>query len=153
VDEPTFEDAQRAAAADLPELLRATRGAADPAANKAFWAAYFRLPAWITIARGTTEAPAPFVVVADERPTLLVFSSAEAAAATGRAAGLPEEEARRLLAVPMPAAADWVASLAAHGIRAVQFEAHLGGGIVAPIENLPRMRADLLGPAESGERA
>ena len=145
VSEPSFDEAQRAAAAQLPELLNATRGATDRDANKAFWAAYFQLPAWITIARGTTDAPAPFVVVAGETPTLLVFSSAEAARTVGIAAGLPEDEASRLLAVPMPAAVDWVTSLAAHGIRAVQFEAQLGGGIVAPIENLSRMRADLLG--------
>jgi len=141
---------QRAAAAAIPELLRAARGSAARPDILAFWNAYFRLPHWLLIARGEEGSISPFVVVAHEKPTMLVFSDAESATRIGLAAGLSESEASMLIALPMPGAIDLVASFAQHGVQAVQFDAHVEGGIVIPIGNLPQMRLDLLGPAPEG---
>jgi hypothetical protein len=139
--------AQRAAAAAIPALLRAAHGSAARPDILAFWNAYFRLPHWLLIAQGEEGGISPLVVVAGGRPTVLVFSDAEAAKATGIAAGLSEPEASRLIALPLPGAIDLVASFGQHGVLAVQFDAHVDGGIVIPIGNLPQMRADLLGPS------
>ena len=138
--------AQQHASAPIPDLLRAAMGTKDTSAIMAFWNAYFRLPRWLMIARGEAENVQPFVVVAGDRPTLLVFSDAAGAQAIGRAAGLPEEDASKILALPMPDAVEWAASFAQHGVQAVQFDAHVDGGIVVPITNLSAMRNDLLGP-------
>ncbi|WBU37319.1 hypothetical protein [Homoserinibacter sp. YIM 151385] len=140
---------QEAAAAVLPPLLAAARDeGAAPEHRRAFWEAVFRLPHWIFVARGESDSPAPLVVYAGpdgQTPTMLAFSRPEDAVHTARAAGLSEEESSLLLAVPMPAAAEWAASFAQSGVRMLQVEAHDEGGLVIPLEFLPRMRADLLG--------
>jgi hypothetical protein len=152
------EEAQRrqdAAAAELPALLAASRAeGADVAERRAFWSATLHLPHWIFIARGESANPSPFVVYAGPQgdiPTVLVFSSAESALAVGRSAGLTAEEASLLLAVPLPQAIDWVASLAAAGVSMAQFEAQDEGGLVIPVHLLPAMRDDLLGPVAAGD--
>jgi hypothetical protein len=142
--------AQRAAAAALPGLLRTAMESKARPDVLAFWNAYFRLPHWLLIARGEEGNISPFVVVARDKPTVLVFSDAEAAKAIGIAAGLPEAEASKLIALPLPGAIEFVASFAQHGVQAVQFDAHVDGGIVIPIGNLPPMRADLLGETDAG---
>lgn len=139
--------AQRTAAAPLPGLLRAAMESKSTPQILAFWNAYFRLPHWLLIARGEEGNISPFVVVTRDRPTVLVFSDAEVAKSVGIAAGLPEAEASKLIALPLPGAIEFVASFARHGVQAVQFDPHVDGGIVIPIGNLPQMRADLLGAA------
>lgn len=140
---PDLAEAQIAAAAPIPALLTAVRDDPEDVERvKAFWRAYLALPLWLFIARGTSEAPAPFIAVLDERPTLLVFSSAQGAQAAGIAAGLPPEEAAMLLAIPASNAVDWVAAAAGHGVLDLQVDRHLGGFIV-PITAPPQIRASL----------
>ena len=137
--------AQREAAAPLPEMLRAAMSVRDSQLMLAFWNAYFRLPRWLLISRGSPQQPSPFVIVADDKPTILVFSDAAGAQEFGVAAGLTEQEASTIMAVPMPAAVDWVSSFVQFGVQLVRFDAHVDGGVVQPLANLPAMRADLLG--------
>lgn len=145
---PDMAEAQIAAAAPIPALLAAVReDQGDLERIKAFWRAYLALPMWLFIARGTSEAPAPFIAVLDERPTLLVFSSAQGAEAAGLAAGLPKEEASLLLAIPTPHAVDWVAAAAGHGVLDLQVDRHLGGFVV-PIDAPVRIRASLAAEAD-----
>lgn len=140
---PDLAEAQVAAAAPLPALLAAVKeDPADVERVKAFWRAYLALPMWLFIARGTAEAPEPFMAVIDGRPTLLVFSSASGAQAAGMAAGLSQEEAALILAVPGAHAVDWVASAAQRGVLDLQVDRHLGGFIV-PVTAVPRIRAEL----------
>ena len=141
--EPDQAAAQRAAAAGIPALMEAVRAAPqDVQAVKAVWRAFFALPMWLFIARGTLDAPSPFVAVLNERPTLLMFSDAEGAKSAGIALGLPEEEAALMLAVPAAAAVDWAASFTAHGVLDIQVDRHLGG-FIAPLQMLPAIRANL----------
>jgi len=141
--EPDTAEAQRLAAAPIPELLAAVK--ADPGdveRVKAFWRAYLALPMWLFIARGSTDEPAPYMVVLDGRPTLLVFSSATGARAAGIALGLPPEEASMVLAMPAAQAVDWLASAAARGVLDLQVDRDLGGFIV-PITAPPQIRDNL----------
>jgi hypothetical protein len=146
--------AQATAAARLPELGAALwnpdGSPTGPAARIAFWRAFFELPAWLFIARGATGNPQPFAVMHPNGPTLLAFGSAEGAKATGVAAGLSEQEASLILAVPMPQAVDFAFSHAASGVQFLQVEAQLAGGLVIPLQHLPAMRHDLLGPPTDG---
>jgi hypothetical protein len=151
MDSSELAAAQRDASAPIPGLLRAAMTSRAAPDIMGFWSAYFRLPSWLLIARGEPGSPSPFVVVPADRPTILVFSDPRGAQLVGRAAGLSEEEASKILALPMPLAVDWVAAFAQQGVRSVQFDAHLDGGIVIPIDNLPQMRVDLLGPPSAPE--
>lgn len=143
--EPPAAAAQREAAAGIPALMEAVRAApTDTDTVKAAWRAYLALPMWLFVARGTDDQPSPFVVVLDERPTLLMFSDAAGARSAAIALGLPEEEASKVLAIPVEHAVDWAASFAAHGVLDLQVDRHLGGFIV-PLPALPAIRAGLLG--------
>lgn len=143
--EPPAAAAQREAAAGIPPLVEAVRAApTDTEAVKAAWRAYLALPVWLFVARGTDDQPSPFVVVLDERPTLLVFSDAGGARAAAIALGLPAEEASNIIAIPTGHAVEWAASFAAHGVLDLQVDRHLGGFIV-PLAALPAIRASLLG--------
>lgn len=152
---PPSAEAQKAAAAVLPDLLEAVR--ADPTdveAAKAFWRAYLALPMWLFVARGTPDAPTPFVVVLENRPTLLVFSTAQGAKESALALGLPEEEASLILAVPTASAVDWAAQHQQSGVVNLQLDRHLDGFVV-PLASLGAIRAGVLGdpppgPGEAG---
>lgn len=111
----------------------------DQAAMAELWRAVLSLERWICIARGADDQPRPFVGGFPEGPMLLVFTTAERARAGAVAAGLPEEEARRLLAVPLPGAIEWAASLAASGVHGLVLD-HGITGAYAPLANLVPMR-------------
>ena len=143
--EPDAAAAQKVAAEPIPGLLAAVReNPTDVERVKEFWRAYLALPMWLFIARGTQEQPLPLVLVFDERPTLLVFSAAEGAKAAGVAAGLTEEEASLILAMPTEHAVDWAADAAQRGIIDLQVDRHLGGFIV-PVTAPRQIRANLAG--------
>ncbi len=143
--EPDSAAAQRLAAEPIPALLAAVREVpTDVERVKAFWRAYLALPMWLFIARGGLEQPAPYMVVFDGRPTLLVFSTAEGAKSAGIALGLTPEEASMVLAMPSAQAVDWLASAAERGVVDRQVDRHLGGFIV-PITAPPQIRSSLAG--------
>ena len=144
--EPDMAAAQREAAAGIPALLDVNR--LDPTnveAVKATWRAYFALPMWLFVARGTVEQPSPFIVVLDERPTLLVFSDADGAKSAAIALGVPEAEASMILAVPTAGVVDWAVTFVQLGVLDIQVDRQLGG-FIAPLQMLPAIRANLDAP-------
>lgn len=143
--EPDAAAAQRLAAEPIPGLLAAVReDPSDVERVKEFWRAYLALPMWLFIARGTQEQPLPLVLVFDDRPTLLVFSSAEGAKAAGIAAGLSDDEASLVLTMPTEHAVHWAADAAQRGILDLQVDRHLGGFTV-PVTAPRLIRARLAG--------
>lgn len=109
------------------------------AAMDGLWRAVFGLERWIFIARGSDEAPSPFAAELDRGPVVFAFTTAERARVGGLVNGLSEEDSTRLLAVPLPAAIEWVASLSAVGVSGITFDVP-EAGYYAPLENLLRMR-------------
>lgn len=129
-----------------PELIEAIDAAAvasmaapsDVAAQEKLWRAVFALPTWIFVARGTDEEPSPYAATTDSGPAIFAFSTADRAAAGAASFGIPAEEANRLLAVPLPDAAAWVASFAEVGVESLVFDAPQLGAM-APLGNLAAM--------------
>ncbi|WP_258524710.1 hypothetical protein [Microbacterium sp. SMR1] len=129
-----------------PELIEALDEAAaaskaspaDAAVQERLWRAAFALDRWLFIARGSDDEPTPFALRSDEGAVIFAFSTADRAHEAALGFGLPEEEASRLLAVPLPSAAAWVASYAEAGVEAMVFDAP-GNGAMAPLTNLAAM--------------
>jgi hypothetical protein len=109
------------------------------AAMDALWRAVYGLERWIFIARGTDEAPGPYAGVLEQGPMLFAFTTGERARSAALAAGLSEDEASRLLAVPLPAAIEWAASFSAVGVQGIAFDVP-AAGYFAPLTNLVPMR-------------
>lgn len=129
-----------------PELIEALDEAAaaskaspaDAAVQERLWRAAFALDRWLFIARGSDDEPTPFALRSDEGAVIFAFSTADRAHEAALGFGLPEEEASRLLAVPLPSAAAWVASYAEAGVEAMVFDAPRNGAM-APLSNLAAM--------------
>ncbi|PFG19476.1 hypothetical protein [Serinibacter salmoneus] len=81
-------------------------GNAESVAQLAAWQDAFGLEKWFFIARGSDEEPTPFAMQIEERGVVATFTSPERAVAFAAASGLPEEEGRRLLAVPVDRVTD-----------------------------------------------
>ncbi|MEV8024373.1 hypothetical protein [Microbacterium sp. NPDC080220] len=71
-------------------------------------------------------------------PAIFAFSTPERAQAAAAGFGIPPEETGRLLAVPLPDAAGWVASYAEAGVASMVFDAPAIGAM-APLANLAAM--------------
>ncbi|MCK6081575.1 hypothetical protein KZX37_07850 [Microbacterium sp. EYE_5] len=110
----------------------------DPAAQERLWRAVFALEKWIFIARGTDEQPTPFAATTEQGPAIFAFSTAQRAQAAAVGFGILPEESGRLLAVPMPDAAGWVASHAEGGVQFMVFDAPQIGALT-PLANLAAM--------------
>lgn len=110
----------------------------DRAAQERLWRAVFALERWIFIARGTDDQPTPFAATTEQGPVIFAFSTAQRAKAAAASFGIPPEETGRLLAVPLPGAAGWVASYAEAGVQALVFDAPVIGAM-APLSNLAAM--------------
>ncbi|MGR6742608.1 hypothetical protein ACU6RU_11300 [Microbacterium sp. F1-18] len=129
-----------------PELIAALDEAAaaskasptDAAVQERLWRAAFALDRWLFIARGSDDEPTPFALRSDEGAVIFAFSTADRAHEAALGFGLPEDEASRLLAVPLPSAAAWVASYAEAGVEAMVFDAPANGAM-APLSNLAAM--------------
>jgi hypothetical protein len=129
-----------------PELVAAIDAAAAPsmaapedrAAQERLWRAVFALEKWLFIARGPDEQPTPFAATTEQGPAIFAFSTPERAQAAAAGFGIPSEEAGRLLAVPLPDGAGWVASYAEVGVQSLVFDAPVVGAM-APLENLAAM--------------
>ncbi|OYC98655.1 hypothetical protein CI089_03045 [Microbacterium sp. Yaish 1] len=129
-----------------PELIEALDEAAaaskasptDAAVQERLWRAAFALDRWLFIARGSDDEPTPFALRSDEGAVIFAFSTADRAHEAALGFGLAEEEASRLLAVPLPSAAAWVASYAEAGVEAMVFDAPRNGAM-APLSNLAAM--------------
>lgn len=79
---------------------------AESVAQLAAWQDAFDLETWFFIARGSDEEPTPFAMQLEGRGVIATFTSPERAVAFAAASGLPEEEGRRLLAVPVDRVTD-----------------------------------------------
>lgn len=125
--------------ADLDEAAAASKAnPGDAAVQERLWRAAFALERWLFIARGSDDEPTPFALRSDEGAVIFAFSTADRAHEAALGFGLPEEEASRLLAVPLPSAAAWVASYAEAGVEAMVLDAP-GNGAMAPLANLAAM--------------
>ncbi|QLD13343.1 hypothetical protein HW566_12470 [Microbacterium oleivorans] len=125
--------------AELDAAAAASRQApADAAVQERLWRAAFALERWLFLARGSDDEPTPFALSTDEGAVIFAFSTADRAHEAALGFGLPEDEASRMLAVPLPAAAAWVASYAEAGVEALVFDAP-GNGAMAPLSNLAAM--------------
>ena len=123
-------DRRAAALRDQPESF---------AAMDALWRSVYALERWIFIARGTDEAPSPYAGELPQGPMLFAFTTAERAHSCALAQGLTEEEASKLLAVPLPSAIEWAASFSSVGIHGITFDMP-AYGYFAPLTNLLPMR-------------
>lgn len=125
--------------AELDEAAAASKAnPGDAAVQERLWRAAFALERWLFIARGSDDEPTPFALRSDEGAVIFAFSTADRAHEAALGFGLPEEEASRLLAVPLPSAAAWVASYAEAGVEAMVLDAP-GNGAMAPLANLAAM--------------
>jgi hypothetical protein len=109
------------------------------AAMDALWRAVYSLDRWIFIARGTDDQPAPYAGELPQGPMLFAFTTGERARTAALGMGLSEDEASKLLAVPLPAAIEWVASFSSVGVKGITFD-FPAAGYFAPLENLVPMR-------------
>ncbi|MCS5714558.1 hypothetical protein NVV95_08330 [Herbiconiux sp. CPCC 205716] len=109
------------------------------AAMDALWRAVYSLDRWIFIARGTDEQPGPYAGELAQGPMLFAFTTGDRARAAGLGAGLSDDEASRLLAMPLPSAIEWAASFAAVGVKGIAFDLPTHG-YFAPLSNLIPMR-------------
>ncbi|SDQ78076.1 hypothetical protein [Microbacterium sp. cf332] len=125
--------------AELDDAAAASKASpADAAVQERLWRAAFALDRWLFIARGSDDEPTPFALRSDEGAVIFAFSTADRAHEAALGFGLSEDEASRLLAVPLPSAAAWVASYAEAGVEAMVFDAP-GNGAMAPLSNLAAM--------------
>ena len=109
------------------------------AAMDGLWRAVYALDHWIFIARGTDNQPGPYAGELPQGPMLFAFTTGERAKTAALGAGLSEEEASRLLAVPLPSAIEWAATFSAVGVKGIAFDLPTAG-FFAPLENLIPMR-------------
>ena len=109
------------------------------AAMDNLWRAVYGLEHWIFSARGTLEQPAPYAGQLPQGPMLFAFTTAERAKSAALGAGLSDEEASTLLAIPLPSAIEWAATFAAVGVKGIAFDLPEAGHF-APLENLVPMR-------------
>lgn len=125
--------------AELDAAAAASREApADVVAQERLWRAAFGIGRWLFLARGSDDEPTPFALRTDEGAVIFAFSTADRAHEAARGFGLSEDEASRMLAVPLPEAAAWVASYAEAGVEALVFDAPANGAMV-PLSNLAAM--------------
>lgn len=125
--------------AELDAAAEASKLApADAAVQERLWRAAFALERWLFLARGSDDEPTPFALRTEEGGVIFAFSTADRAHSAALEFGLPEDEASRMLAVPLPGAAAWVASYAESGVEAVVFDAPANGAM-APLTNLAAM--------------
>lgn len=118
-----------------------TAGAPD--AEIDLWRAVVRLPQWFFIARGEADNPRPYGVAFDAGPVICLYSSAERANEAAASLGLIEEGgSTALLAVPLPAALDWMQSFAAAGVFGVALD-HPQVGHYIPLPNLAFLQREL----------
>ncbi|THE07209.1 hypothetical protein E1I21_08415 [Microbacterium oleivorans] len=110
----------------------------DREAQERLWRAVFALDKWIFIARGTDDQPTPFAAATEQGPAIFVFSTPQRAQDAAAGFGIPKEEVDRLLAVPLPDAAGWVASYAEAGVESMVFDVPVIGAM-APLANLAAM--------------
>ena len=114
------------------------RAPADRDAQEKLWRAVLGLDRWFFLARGSDDQPTPFATNTDDGAVLFAFSTEERAHAAGVEFGMTEEEARRMLVVPLPGAAVWVAAFAESGVDALVFDAPINGAMT-PLTNLAAM--------------
>ena len=124
----------------LSDAARARPG--DFAVMDALWRAVYALPHWSFIARGSEDAPSPFIGQLANGPMVLAFTTRKRAHDGALAAGLDEEAASRVLSVPLPGAVEWLAAFAQQGVAGVVFDMP-AQGYVAPLQNLPPMQAHI----------
>lgn len=110
----------------------------DREAQERLWRAVFALDKWIFIARGTDDQPTPFAAATEQGPAIFAFSTPQRAQDAAAGFGIPKEEVDRLLAVPLPDAAGWVASYAEAGVESMVFDVPVIGAM-APLANLAAM--------------
>ncbi|GAB2594447.1 hypothetical protein [Pseudactinotalea suaedae] len=126
--------------AEIDRRAAALRAAPqDAGAMDAVWRAVYGLKHWLFIARGEPQSPRPYAIAHQQGPLVLAFTTAARARTAGMANGLSGDEAGLVLTVPLPAAADWAASMAGSGVTG--FVVDYGTlDLFAPITNLVPMR-------------
>ncbi|SMF00978.1 hypothetical protein L603_001000001010 [Cellulosimicrobium cellulans J34] len=136
-------DNDPAAVAELDRLDGEVRAAApgDTTAQVALWRHVSRLATWFFVARGEPDRPRPYAVAAPQGPMVCLYSSATRARDAAHALGVvPAGEPVPLLAVPMPDAVGYVASLGAAGVVGVALD-HPRIGHFVPLANLTTLQA------------
>lgn len=83
------------------------------------WRAAFTLERWFLVARGWGEQVTPYAMEVDGQGVIAVFTTPERARDFALAAGLPEEEAGALLAVPVASCVAYLVQFADDGVEAV----------------------------------
>lgn len=122
----------------------AAAAAHDRDAQSALWKAVFGLDVWFSIPRTLEERVQPLVLEVDGSPTLLLWTSGDAAVRGGRELGvLGSDDEPQLLAMPSAGVVDLSASYAAAGIRKVLFD-HGATPFLIELDALPELRQEML---------
>jgi hypothetical protein len=144
-------DNDPAAVAELDRLDEAVRAApaGDTTAQIALWRQATRLRTWFFIARGEPDRPRPYAVAAAHGPMICLYSSAGRADEAARTLGLaaPEGEAVPVVAVPLPAAIDYLASFGAAGVVGLTLDYPRIGHHI-PLANLGLLKGWVDGEAQ-----
>lgn len=137
---PIDTEALVAAVAEIDRRSERVRDAGDDfSAMDALWRAVYALDRWFFIARGEDDAPTPFAAQLEKGPMIFAGTTPTRVRDAGIASGLSEEDASKILAVPLPSAVDWAGSFAAAGVFGIVFD-RTETGYFAPLENLVPMR-------------
>lgn len=122
----------------LDAACRAAPDEIDPQIR--LWQAVASLERWVFINRGTDDEPRPYALAAQPGNLLCVYSSGTRAQEAAYANGLvPPDATVSLLAVPVPAAIDWVIAFGERGVVGVALDYPRLGSWV-PLPNLARFR-------------
>jgi hypothetical protein len=127
--------------AELDALNEACRAAPDDIdAQIRLWRAVAALDRWVFINRGPEDNPRPYAIGAEPGNLLCIYSSGTRAQEAAYANGLvPPDATVSLLAIPMPAAIDWVISFGELGVAGVTID-YPRLGAWCPLPNLARLR-------------
>jgi hypothetical protein len=127
--------------AELDALNEACRAAPDDIdAQIRLWRAVAALDRWVFINRGPEDDPRPYAIGAEPGNLLCIYSSGTRAQEAAYANGLvPPDATVSLLAIPMPAAIDWVISFGELGVAGVTID-YPRLGAWCPLPNLARLR-------------
>ncbi|WP_197977367.1 MULTISPECIES: hypothetical protein [unclassified Plantibacter] len=126
---------------ELDALNEACRAAPDDIdAQIRLWRAVAALDRWVFINRGPEDNPRPYALAAQPGNLIGIYSSGTRAQEAAYANGLvPPDATVSLLAVPMPAAIDWVRSFGEHGVVGVTID-YPRLGAWCPLQNLAGLK-------------
>lgn len=103
------------------------------------WRGAFGLERWFFIARGPGDQVTPMAMEVDGSGVMCVFTSPDLARRFGLNSGLPEQEAGKVMAIPVGSAVDYLLQFGADGITALVLDPGTANAAVL-LAALPHLR-------------